>query len=156
MSLISDHSALIICFDELEGANLNDAGFTKAQVVAELVKNLFDSLNLDSVSRGVVLLTVMLQDTWKFKIKKLPGGIPYRVSKATKDPIELGPMDGDSVVELVTLWLKEFYEERSLVHHHPLYPFAESQLKELAKEKPPVRKVLQWCAGHFRVQVLHL
>lgn len=151
LSLISDHSALIICFDELEGANISNAGFAKAQVVAELIKDLFDSLNLASGSRGVVLLTVMLQDTWKVKIKKLPGGIPYRVSKATKDPIELGYMDGDSVVELVALWLKEFYKERNLVHHHPLYPFAESQLRELGKEKPPVRKVLQWCTGHFGV-----
>lgn len=151
LSSISEHSALIVCFDELEGANLNDAGFTKAQVVAELVKNLFDSLNLASGSRGVVFLTVMLQDTWTRKIKMLPGGIPYRVSTATKDPIELRHMDGDSIVELVTLWLKEFYGTRNLVPHHPLYPFATSQLRELGKEKPPVRKVLQWCAGHFGV-----
>lgn len=79
LSLIGDNNALLICFDELEGADLNDAGFTKAQVVAELVKNLFDSLNLASGSRGVVLLTVMLQDTWTRKIKTLPGGIPYRI-----------------------------------------------------------------------------
>ncbi|MEP0854836.1 P-loop NTPase fold protein [Trichocoleus sp. DQ-U1] len=152
LSLISDYSALTVCFDQLEGVDLNEGGYTKAQVVAsQLVSNLFESLNLASGSRGVVILTVMIPDTWKIKIKPLPGGIPYRVSTTTKEPIELQPMDGDSIVELVTLWLNEFYESRNLVPPHPVYPFVESQLRELSKEKPPVRKVLQWCAGHFEV-----
>ncbi|MBD2006164.1 MULTISPECIES: ATP-binding protein [Cyanophyceae] len=151
LSLISDYKALIVCFDELEGVNFNEGGYTKAQVVAELVKNLFDSLNLDSDSRGVVLLTVMIPDTWQLKIKILPGGMPYRVSAATREPIELKHMDGDSIVELVTLWLREFYESRNLVPHNPVYPFKENKLRELAREKPTVRKVLQWCAGHFEV-----
>ena len=109
LSLSSDHRTLLICFDELETINLNEAGFPRPQVVAELVKNLFDSLNLASSSRGVVILTVMMPDTWQLKIKSLPGGIPYRVSSATTEPIELKYMGGDSIVELVTLWLKEFY-----------------------------------------------
>jgi hypothetical protein len=150
LSLISDHSALIICFDELEGLEINDNGYTKAQVIAsELVKNLFDSVNVDSVSQGIVILTVMILDTWVRKIKPLPGGIPYKVSTATIEPIELRYMNGDSIVELVTLWMKEFYEARNLVPHNPVYPFNESQLRGLATEKPTVRRILQWCAGHF-------
>jgi hypothetical protein len=151
LSLSSDHRTLLICFDELETINLNEAGFPRPQVVAELVKNLFDSLNLASSSRGVVILTVMMPDTWQLKIKSLPGGIPYRVSSATTEPIELKYMGGDSIVELVTLWLKEFYESKNLVPHSSIYPFTESQLRELGKEKPTVRKVLQWCAKHFQI-----
>lgn len=152
LSSISDHRNLLICFDQLEGVEIAENGFNKAQVVAtELVSNLFESLRLASSSRGVVILTVMIQDTWTRKIKPLPGGIPYRISTATKEPIELRYIDGNSIVELVTLWLKEFYSSINLVPHHPLYPFAESHLRELGKEKPPVRKVLQWCAGHFEV-----
>jgi hypothetical protein len=151
LSLSSDHRTLLICFDELETINLNEAGFPRPQVVAELVKNLFDSLNLASSSRGVVILTVMMPDTWQLKINRLPGGIPYRVSSATTEPIELKYMDGDSIVELVTLWLKEFYESKNLVPHPSVYPFTENQLRELGKQKPTVRQVLQWCAKYFQV-----
>jgi len=152
LSLISDHSALIICFDELEGLEINDNGYTKAQVIAsELVKNLFDSINVGTVSQGVVILTVMILDTWKIKIKPLQAGIPYKVSTATTEPIELRYMNGDSIVELVSLWMKEFYDARNLLPHNPVYPFDESQLRGLAAEKPTVRKILQWCAGHFGV-----
>ncbi len=152
LSLISDYKTLLICLDELEGVNLSDSGFTKAQVVAVLVKNIFDRLDLESSSRGVVILTAMLPDTWELKIKSLPGGIPYRVSSATPEPIELKYMDGDSIVKLVTLWLKEFYESRNLLSNDPVYPFTESKLRELAKQKPTVRQVLSWCAHHFAPQ----
>lgn len=151
LSLISEHSALLICFDQLEGVEFNDGGFTKAQVVAaELVSNLFESLSLASVSRGVVILTVMISDTWTIKIKPLPGGIPDRVCRATKEPIELRHMDGDSIVELVTLWMGEFYEARNLVAPNSVYPFEESKLKGLGKQKPTVRQVLNWCRDNFK------
>ena len=151
LSLSSDYRTVLICFDELETVNLNEADFPRPRSVAELVKNLFDSLNLASTSRGAVILTVMMPDTWKHKIKLLPGGIPDRVSSATTDPIEMDYMDGDSIVELVTLWLKEFYESKNLVFYPSVYPFKESQLRELAKYKPTVRQILQWCAKYFRV-----
>jgi hypothetical protein len=151
LSLSSDYRTVLICFDELETLNPNEASFPRPQIVAELVKNLFDSLNLASTSRGVVILTVMMPDTWKHKIKLLPGGIPDRVSSATTGPIDLKYMDGDSIVELVTLWLKEFYESKNLVFYPSVYPFKESQLRELAKYKPTVRQILQWCAKYFQV-----
>jgi hypothetical protein len=151
LSLSSDYRTVLICFDELETLNPNEASFPRPRSVAELVKNLFDSLNLASTSQGVVILTVMMPDTWKDKIKLLPGGIPYRVSSATTDPIGMNYMDGDSIVELVTLWLKEFYESKNLVFYPSVYPFKETQLRELGKQKPTVRQVLQWCAKYFRV-----
>jgi len=151
LSLSSDYRTLLICFDELETLIPNEAAFPRPKVVAELVKNLFDSLNLARSSRGVVILTVMMPDTWKLTIKKLPGGISDRISSVTTDPIELKHMDGDSIIELVTIWLNEFYRSRNLVSHTPVYPFTESQLRELSKERPTVRKVLQWCAKYFRL-----
>ncbi|MFB2968806.1 P-loop NTPase fold protein [Aerosakkonema sp. BLCC-F183] len=152
LSLIGDYSALIICFDELEISKFDDGGLSLAQIVAsELVKNLFDSLSLGTGSRGVVILTVMIPDIWTLKIKALPGGIPYKVSTGTPEPIELKPIDADSIVELVNLWMKEFYQSKNLIPHHPLYPFEETKLRELAKERPAVRKVLHWCEAHFQV-----
>ncbi len=151
LSLLNEIKAVLICFDELEGTSLNEAGFTQAQVVAELVKDLFNSINVASNSRGVVLLTMMLPDTWSRKIKSLPGGILYRLSTATREPIALKHMEGETIVELVALWLKEFYKAKNLVPHHRIYPFDENKLRELNKEKPTVRQVLQWCAEHFTV-----
>jgi hypothetical protein len=52
LSLSSDHRTVLICFDELETLNPNEASFPRPRSVAELVKNLFDSLNLASTSQG--------------------------------------------------------------------------------------------------------
>ncbi|MFB2936118.1 AAA family ATPase [Aerosakkonemataceae cyanobacterium BLCC-F154] len=149
LALLSDYKPVVICFDELEIINPDESSFPKPQAVAELVKNLFDSLNLSSTSHGVVILTVMMPDTWP-RIKQLSGGIPDRVSSETPNAIELRHIDSDSITKLVTIWLKGFYRAKNLVPHHPLYPFTENQLGELAKERPPVRKVLQWCAANFQ------
>ncbi|MHC5892136.1 ATP-binding protein [Nostoc sp.] len=144
LDLISDYYQLVICFDELESVEINRAGFTKSQVVAGLVKELFENL-----SRGVIL-TVMMPAIWTYKIKQLPGGIPSKVS-AYGNPIDLKYMNGDSIVELVTLWLTEFYSSRNFVPPHRLYPFTEHQLRDLSsEEKPPVRKVLQWCRDNCK------
>lgn len=147
LDLISDYNALTICFDEIDGTGYSDeTGFSKAQVVAQLVKDLFDNL-----CKGVIL-TVMMPDTWRNQIKLLPNasGIPARVS-AQGDPISLRYLDGDSIIELVTLWLKEFYEGNNLVPHHPIYPFEESKLREIGKQKPTFRQVLSWCRDNFKV-----
>lgn len=144
LDIISDYYQLVICFDELESIEINNAGFTKSQVVAGLVKELFENL-----SRGVIL-TVMMPAIWINKIKQLPAGVHSKVS-AFGNPIDLQYMNADSIVELVTLWLTEFYSARNLVPPHRLYPFTEAQLRDLSsEEKPPVRKVLQWCRDNCK------
>ncbi|MEH1782037.1 MAG: ATP-binding protein [Nostoc sp.] len=144
LDLISDYYQLVICFDELESIEINNAGFTKSQVVAGLVKELFENL-----SKGVIL-TVMMPAIWINKIKQLPAGVHSKVS-VYGNPIDLKYMNGDSIVELVALWLTEFYSARSLVPPHRLYPFTETQLRDLSsEEKPPVRKVLQWCRDNCK------
>ncbi|MBD2336856.1 ATP-binding protein [Calothrix sp. FACHB-156] len=144
LDIISDYYQLVICFDELESTEISNAGFTKSQVVAGLVKELFENL------RKGVILTVMMPSTWANKIKQLPAGVYSKVS-AYGNPIDLKYMDGDSIVDLVDLWLTEFYENRNLVPTHRLYPFTELQLREIcSEEKPPVRKVLQWCRDNCK------
>jgi hypothetical protein len=146
LDLISEYNSLIICFDELDALEVNDAGFTRAQVVASFIKDLFDN-----ISRGVIV-SVMMPDTWKDKIKKFSeaSGIPARVSATRPEPIALDYLSSDSLVSLVTLWLDDFYKERNLVPLNSTYPFEETKLRELGKQKPTVRKVLRWCADNFK------
>lgn len=153
LNLVSYYNSVIICFDEIDVKNnCTDNGFPTEVVIADLVKRLHDTLNQSELGQGVVLLTVMLPDTWNNKVNLIPGGTPDRVSKYTqRKPIALDHPNSDYMVELVTLWLKEFYESRNLTPPHPVYPFEESQLREFGKGKPTVREALTWCAENFKV-----
>lgn len=94
----------------------------------------------------------MMPDTWEDKVNIIPGGTPDRISKYTqRKPIDLKPLSGDSIVELVSLWLKEFYDTRNLTPPHPLYPFEESELRKYGKNKLTVREALKWCAENFKI-----
>ena len=151
LSLISQQSALVVCFDQLEAVSVDNAGFTTSQVVCRLVTDLFNRLCQTDSSHGIVFLTTMMPDTWPRKIKILPGGIPDRVSAFSQGkPIDLKHMDGDSIVELVSLWLGQFYQAQNLVPLNPFYPFQEEQLRALAREKPTVRTILRWCQSKFK------
>jgi AAA ATPase domain len=154
LNLVSYYNPVVLCFDEIDVINdSSDDGFTTPQIIADLVKRLYDTLHQSELGKGVVFLTVMLPDTWTHKINLMPGGTPDRVSKYTqRKPIDLKYVGGDSMVELVTLWLREFYKNKNLTPLHPLYPFEEIQLKEFAKGKPTVREALQWCADNFKVE----
>jgi hypothetical protein len=143
LDLISEYNELVICFDELDSPEFSDAGLHKSQVVAGLVKELFENLN-----RGVIL-TVMMPGTWNERVKKLPGGVWSKMS-AQGNPLDLKYLDGDSIIELVTFSLKEYYEAKGLVPPHPIYPFDENQLRDIGKEKPTVREVLQWCRDNCK------
>ncbi|WP_017721678.1 hypothetical protein [Kamptonema formosum] len=151
LNLVTAYQTAIICFDEIDVLNnCNEAGLTTPQVVADLVKRLFDTVHQSPSSKGVVFLTVMMPDTWAKTVKLLGGGIPDRVS-AKGAPIDLKHLGGDYFVELVSLWLQEFYQSRSLTPPQPLYPFEETQLREFAEKKPTVREALRWCEENFKV-----
>ncbi|MDF5727123.1 MAG: AAA family ATPase [Rhizonema sp. PD38] len=153
LNLVSSSNPVVICFDEIDVKNnANDDGLPTELVIADLVKRLHDTLEYSELSRGVVIITVMLPVTWTLKVNEMPGGTRDRVSKYThRKPIDLNYIDSDSLIELVTLWLREFYEVRNLVPPHPLYPFEESQLREYGKVRPTVREALKWCAENFKV-----
>ncbi|MCY7323653.1 MAG: ATP-binding protein, partial [Phormidesmis sp. CAN_BIN36] len=142
LALISEYNELVICFDELDLPEVNDAGLYKSQVVAGLVKELIENLK-----RGVIL-SVMMPGIWKDKVQ---GELPRSVSdKMTTycSPLDLKYLDSDSTVELVSFFLKDYYEARELVPPDPVYPFGEEQLRAIGREKPTVREVLQWCREH--------
>jgi hypothetical protein len=99
----------------------------------------------------------MLPVTWAQKVNEIPGGTAERVSTYTKrKPINLNYINGNSMVELVTLWLKEFYEARNLTPPHPVYPFEEAQLREFGKRGLTVREALRLCAENFKVDMPQL
>ncbi|MEQ9672787.1 P-loop NTPase fold protein [Coleofasciculus sp. G2-EDA-02] len=162
LRLVSDHKAVLICFDELETQGiLSEDGFTKAQVIVRLVKDLYDNLEQSDIGKGIVMLTVMFQSTWYAEISSniyqtgTGGSVRDRLSTATQgNPISLKPLNSQSLVDLVALWLqKELYEPRGLKPHDPVYPFTESQLRDIGKNKPTVREALDWCAKNYRPNV---
>jgi hypothetical protein len=149
LDITSSYRVPVICFDELDVADADDNGFTAAQVVANLTKDLYNNLE-----RGVLLLA-MYPETWRDQVKTLPQAeavIDRLVSEQRdRQPITLNYLNSDDVLAIVFYWLKEFYEENQLNPPHPLYPFDENKLRELGKGKPTIRAVLKWCAEHFVV-----
>lgn len=153
LNLVSYYSPVIICFDEIDvDTKCNDDGLTTPQVIADLVKRLYDTLEHSELGQGLVIITVMMAYTWTEQVNVMPGGIPDRVSTYTqRKPIDLKYLNGDSLIDLVQLWLQDFYQVRNLNPPHPLYPFEESQLREYGRGKPTVREALKWCAENFKV-----
>jgi len=153
LNLVSYYSPVIICFDEIDvNTSCRDDGFTTPQVIADLVKRLYDTLEHSELGQGLVIITVMMPDTWQKTVNLMPGGIPDRVSTYTqRKPIDLKYLNGDSLVDLIKLWLQDFYRIRNLNPPHPVYPFEESQLREYGRGKPTVREALTWCAENFKV-----
>ncbi|AFZ16211.1 hypothetical protein [Allocoleopsis franciscana] len=151
LDITSDYRVPVICFDELDIADADDNGFTAAQVIANLTKDLYNNLE-----RGVLLLA-MYPETWRDQVKTLPQAeavIDRLVSEQRdRQPITLNYLNSDDVLAIVFYWLKDFYEENQLNPPHPFYPFDENKLRDLGKGKPTIRAVLKWCAEHFVVSI---
>ncbi|AFY54054.1 hypothetical protein Riv7116_1494 [Rivularia sp. PCC 7116] len=147
LDIISDYKVPVICFDELDNTEVNEYGFLSAQVVASLVKDLYNSLK-----RGVFLLA-MYPETWKGQIKVLPQAeavIDRLVSEQLdRQPLKLNNLNSDDIVAIVSQWLKVFYKENQVTPPHPVYPFNETKLRQFGKSKPTVRSILKWCAENF-------
>ncbi|QSV53064.1 MAG: hypothetical protein HEP80_03190 [Dolichospermum sp. UKL201] len=147
LDITSDYRIPVICFDELDIADIADNGFTAPQVIANLVKDLYNNLK-----RGVLLLA-MYPETWNDQIRVLPQAeaVVDRLASEQSDrqPIALRYLNSDDIVALVKIWLQEFYQEHQQTPPYPLYPFDENKLRELGKGKPTIRAVLKWCADNF-------
>lgn len=150
LDLISQYKELVICFDELDTPDAYDdiSGLHVSQIVASLIKDLFQNLN-----RGLIL-SVMMPAQWSNKVKQLPGGVFTKVS-AHGNPIDLKYMEAESIVNLVSFWLDKYYQRQNLIPPEPIYPFTLIQLSELGKGKPTVREVLKWCKDHCKPPVLN-
>jgi len=142
LDLIGDYRTLVICFDELESTDCNERGFTRAQVAALLAKDLYGK-----IKRGVLMMA-MYPLTWTNQIRAVPEAqaVTDRIGNKTFD---LNPLNADGIVAVVSQWLKDFYDKKSLTPPNPVYPFNEGELRELGKEKPIIRAVLNWCAENW-------
>lgn len=143
LNLIGDYKPIVVCFDEMETDHCNEIGYTGRQVTAIFAKDL-----CDKIKRGV-LLTSIFPDHWINEVKRL-GNADSVVDRIGEQVIELKYLNPDDVINLVSRWLEEFYQENGLTPPHALYPFDEQKLRALGKERPIVRKVLKWCADNFK------
>jgi hypothetical protein len=143
LDLISDYKPVVVCFDEME-SGANDAGFTSRQVTALLGKDLYDKLK-----KGI-LLTSIFPDNWINEVKRLSNAESV-VDRIGQKVIDLQHLNSDDVVNLVTGWLEDFYKKNAVIPPHPVYPFDENKLRAFGKERPIIRKVLQWCADNFKL-----
>lgn len=139
LNLISDYNSLIVCFDEMDLADFNDAGLRKAQVIANLVKELVENLR-----RGVIL-SVMMPGVWQNEVQaNMPAAVSTKMTTYTS-PLDLQYLDASTTVDLVAFFLKDYYDARDVTPPHPVYPFDENNLQKIGRGKPTVREVLKWC-----------
>jgi hypothetical protein len=142
LDIIGDYRTVVICFEELESFNCNEQGFTRAQVVALLAKDMYSK-----IKRGVLILA-MFDETWTQQVKVVPQAESV-IDRICERKIDLKHLNSDDVVNLVAHWLKDYYDTKNLTPPHSVYPFDEAELRELGKEKPIVRRILQWCANNW-------
>ena len=142
LSLISQYKSTIVCFDQLEGVEISDAGFTKAQVVANFGMDLYNNIH-----RGV-LVTAVYREIWTQQIKALPSAEAV-VDRIGQQVIDLQFMNADGAVALVKRRLANFYQDWQVTPPTELYPFDELTLREKGKEKASARDVLQWCQKNW-------
>lgn len=139
LSVISEYNSLVICFDELDIAEFNDAGLRKAQVIASFVKELFENLK-----RGVIL-SVMMPGVWREEIcDKLLPSIPAKMTMFS-NPLVLQRLNADTTVDVVSCFLQDYYDARELAPPYPLYPFEEDKIREIGRKGLTVQEVLKWC-----------
>jgi hypothetical protein len=149
LTLISDYYGVIICFDKLESRDNGAAGLKRERIVASLVKRLFDTIERSRLNYPLIILTVMTAETWENKVLNLPPGIPSYLSDIG-DPIELRQITNDEIVQLIALWLQNFYQAYNLTPPTSVYPFDADQLKALGREQLTVRQILEWCADNVQ------
>lgn len=144
LSLIGNYNNLVFCFDELDDPSNNTRGFTRAQVVAALAKDLRNAIS------KCVLLMAMYPATLRDEIKLAQmQGASY--DRTADKVLELDYLTPDTSVLLVRKWLEDFYTSKELTPPHPLYPFDESEIREIGKERPTARAILKWCSENWKV-----
>ncbi len=138
----------LICFDELDNINYSQNGFTTAQIIANLAKDLYNT-----IESGVIFLT-MYPETWRDQIRSLPqteAVVARLVSQQIdQEPIKLNYLNYDQIKALVATKLKHFFDQHQQQAPSPLYPFDERALQEFAKSKPTMRALFRWCADNFK------
>lgn len=143
LDLVSAYKVPVICFDELDSADHNNFGYTRAQVVASLIKDLYNDLECG------VFLTAMYPATWTEQIGRMPGAdaVVDRIAEFTsKKPIQLTYLTDDDILNLVSYRLKKLCSVEGINLPSPIYPFKEDELRKLSRQGVTAREVLAWCA----------
>jgi hypothetical protein len=144
LDLVGDYRTIIICFDEVEPKSSNAKGLTTPQVIALLAKDLYSK-----IKRGILIMAVFPQ-TWMHQIKVMPQADSV-IDRIGEKVFDLKYLNSDDVVDLLTTWLGDFYNRKGFTPPTPTYPFDFNELRDLGKEKPIVRRVLQWCCENWKV-----
>jgi hypothetical protein len=144
LDLVGDYRTIIICFDEVEPKSSNSKGLTTPQVIALLAKDLYSK-----IKRGILIMAVFPQ-TWMHQIKVMPQAESV-IDRIGEKVFDLKYLNSDDVVDLLTTWLGDFYNRKGFTPPTPTYPFDSNELRDLGKEKPIVRRVLQWCCENWKV-----
>ena len=158
LSLIGEYKTVLICFDELDTVNENSLGLSTPQVIIDLVKRLFDSIIQSDHAQGVLITTFLLPKAWKLltqdglESSDLSGA---RVSSHNKR-IDLSPLNSETMVQLVPLWMQDFYKRRKINFDNFLYPFTIDELSECGKKGYIVREALEWCAKQLPIKLKEL
>jgi hypothetical protein len=143
LSLISQYKSVVICFDQLESVEINEAGFSKAQVAASFGMDLYNN-----IQRGV-LITAVYTDIWQHQIKSLPSAEAV-VDRIGQSIIDLDFLNADGVTSLIKRRLSSFYNKHNVTPPSELYPFDENVLREKGKQKASARDILQWCQKNWK------
>ena len=159
LSLVSQYKTLVICFDEFDEKVL-ESGQTNAQLITEFIKDLYDNLEQSNSSKGVSIISLMFGTIWGQQIQGYfensfnlaAASMIDRISTVTKGkPLSLEPINGKSILELVSFWLEEFlYKPRQLKPRDSVYPFTVNQLEEVGKNRPTIRDTLDWCYKEYK------
>ncbi len=148
LALIANYNNLVFCFDELDDPSCNDYGFTRAQVVASLAKDLRNLIG------KCVLLMALYPKTLKDQIQNFGGegeGLGAAYDRTADKILDLEHLNSETSVALVSRWLKDFYASKELVPPNSLYPFDESEIRGIGKEKPTARAILRWCSENWKI-----
>ena len=156
ISLIGEYRPVLVCFDELDTIRADENGFPTVMVVMDLVKRLFGSIHQSEMGKGVVILSLLLPDLWNQILIDKDASAAKICTAFSGKAIDLMYVDPESVVELVSLWLDDFYKSRNLNPPSSVYPFEEKELLEFGKGKPHVREALTWCADRLPKKVAEI
>ncbi|XGB42117.1 MAG: AAA family ATPase [Nodosilinea sp. LVE1205-7] len=143
--LLGEYRQVVVCFDEMDNIVENKYGFSTAMVILDLVKRLFGSIQQSESGQGVLIVTLILPDTWR-AIQQDNFASPRKICTAYEKPIDLEYINKTSITDLVSLWLQDFYQPRNITPPSPIYPFELEELVEYSQKRPSVRGFLQWCA----------
>ncbi|MGB3560687.1 MAG: hypothetical protein WBA24_19275, partial [Geitlerinemataceae cyanobacterium] len=87
---------------------------------------------------------------WTYQIRSLPA-CEAVIDRIGEKMIDLEYLNSHHVVDLVSRWLKDFYEQHQLTPPYSVYPFQEPALRDLGKQRATSRDVLQWCKKNWLV-----